>query len=50
MAKKLLAHCGNAEAIFKTKTNQIAAIDGVGSVLLNNLKDKSVFEKANQRT
>lgn len=48
MAKKLLAHCGNAEAVFKAKTNQIAAIDGVGSVLLNNLKDKSVFEKANR--
>jgi DNA protecting protein DprA len=48
MAKKLLTHCGNAEAIFKTKTNQIADIDGVGAVLLNNLKDKSVFEKANR--
>jgi DNA protecting protein DprA len=48
MAKKLLTHCGNAEAIFKTKTNQIAAIDGVGSVLLHNLKDKSIFEKANR--
>ncbi|MEP6806770.1 MAG: DNA-processing protein DprA [Flavobacterium sp.] len=47
MAKKLLAHCGNAEAIFKTKMNQIAAIDGVGSVLLKNFKDKSIFEKAN---
>ncbi|MFH7016160.1 DNA-processing protein DprA [Flavobacterium sp. FlaQc-47] len=48
MAKKLLTHCGNAEAIFKTKMNQIAAIDGVGSVLLKNFKDKSVFEKANK--
>jgi DNA protecting protein DprA len=48
MAKKLLTHCGNAEAIFKTKINQIAAIDGVGSVLLKNFKDKSVFEKANK--
>ena len=48
MAKKLLLHCGNAESIFKTNVNQIAAIDGVGSVLLRNLKDKSVFEKANQ--
>jgi len=48
MAKKLLANFGNAEEIFKTKTNQIAAIDGVGSVLLKNLKDKNVFEKANQ--
>jgi DNA processing protein len=48
MAKKLLANFGSAEEIFKTKTNQIAAIDGVGSVLLKNIKDKSVFEKANQ--
>lgn len=47
MAKKLLTHCGNAETIFKTKMNQIAAIDGVGAVLLKNFKDKSVFEKAN---
>lgn len=48
MAKKLLANFGSAEEIFKTKTNQISAIDGVGSVLLKNLKDKTVFEKANQ--
>jgi len=48
MAKKLLTHFGSAEAIFSTKPNQIAAIDGVGSVLMRNLKDKSIFEKANQ--
>lgn len=48
MAKKLLTHCGNAEAVFKTKATQIAAIDGVGAVLLKNLKDASVFEKANR--
>lgn len=48
MAKKLLNHCGNAEAIFKSKTNQITAIDGVGSVMLKNIKDKAIFEKANQ--
>lgn len=48
MAKKLLTHCSNAEAVFKTNLNQIAAIDGVGAVLLKNLKDKLVFEKANQ--
>ncbi|MDR6760596.1 DNA processing protein [Flavobacterium sp. 2755] len=48
MAKKLLNHCGNAEAIFKSKANQIAAIDGVGSVMLKNIKDKAIFEKANQ--
>lgn len=48
MAKKLLTNFGNAEAIFKVKSNQIAGIDGVGSVLLRNLKDKTVFEKANK--
>lgn len=48
MAKKLLTHFGSAEAVFNTKASQLAAIDGVGSVLLKNLKDKSVFEKATQ--
>lgn len=48
MAKKLLTHFGKAETVFTTKTNQIAAIDGVGSVLLKNLKDKSIFEKASK--
>ena len=48
MAKKLINHCGSAEAVFKTKTSQIAAIDGIGSILLKNLKNKLVFEKAEQ--
>jgi len=48
MAKKLLSHFGSAEAVFKTKMNQLAAIDGVGSVLMKNLKDKSVFERASR--
>lgn len=48
MAKKLLTHFGKAETVFTTKTSQIAAIDGVGSVLLKNLKDQSIFEKASR--
>jgi len=48
MAKKLINHCGSAEGVFKTKTSQIAAIDGIGSILLRNLKNKWVFEKAEQ--
>jgi DNA processing protein len=48
MAKKLLTHFGSAEAVWNAKNAQLAAIDGVGSVLLKNLKDKSVFEKATQ--
>ena len=48
MAKKLITHCGSAEAVFQTKTAALAGIDGVGSSLLKNLKDTLVFEKATQ--
>ncbi|GGA69274.1 DNA processing protein DprA [Flavobacterium palustre] len=48
MAKKLMNHCGSAEAVFKTKSQQLAAIDGVGTMLLKNLKDQSFFDKANK--
>ena len=50
MAKKLINHCGSAEAVFKAKTVQLAGIDGIGSVLLQKLKDKTVFDKAFCRT
>jgi DNA protecting protein DprA len=46
MAKKLLTYFENAESVFKAKPSQVAVIDGVGSVLLKNLKDKTIFEKA----
>lgn len=46
IAKKLLAHFGHAESVFKAKSSQLAAIDGIGSVLLKNVKDQSVFAKA----
>lgn len=48
MAKKLLNHFGNAESILKAKTKEIAGIDGVGAVLLKNIKDKTIFEKADK--
>lgn len=46
MARKLLNSCGDAASVFKAKNTQLAGIDGVGTILLKNLKDKSVFEKA----
>ena len=46
VAKKLLNHCGSAETIFKTKASQLASIDGVGQVLLKNLKSKEIFLQA----
>lgn len=46
VAKKLINHCGSASEVFKTKASKIAAIDGIGSVLVQKLKDKTVFDKA----
>lgn len=46
MAKKLLAHFGSAQDVLNAKPQELAAIDGVGTVLLKKFKDKSVFEKA----
>lgn len=46
VAKKLLSHCGNPSEVFKTKPNELKAIGGIGSILLRNLKDKTVFAKA----
>ena len=48
MAKKLLANFGTAENVLNAKASQLAAIDGVGTVLLKNFKDKTIFEKAKQ--
>lgn len=46
LAKKLISHCGNAEAVFKSNGRQLTSIDGIGTVLQKRLKDKSVFKKA----
>ena len=46
MAKKLINQCGSAENVFKEKTALLQKIDGVGTILLRNLKNKTVFEKA----
>ncbi|TGD58692.1 DNA-processing protein DprA [Flavobacterium humi] len=46
IAKKLLNHCGSAEGIFKAKTTQLAAIDGIGKVLLKRLANPDIFSQA----
>ncbi|WP_395065568.1 DNA-processing protein DprA [Flavobacterium sp.] len=46
VAKKLINHCGSAQNIFKTKASQLESIDGIGRVLIKNLKDKSAFKLA----
>jgi DNA processing protein len=46
VAKKLINHCGSAEKVFNSKSQSLKSIDGIGAVLIKNLKDKSIFEKA----
>ena len=46
IAKKLIQHCGNAAEVFASKKSQLQKIDGIGSVVIKNLQDKSVFAKA----
>lgn len=46
MAKKLIAHCGSAEEIFKAKKSKLCGIDGVGEVAWKNLQDTSIFKLA----
>lgn len=36
-AKKLIAHCGSAEAVLKEKKHNLLKIDGIGSVILGEL-------------
>lgn len=37
-AKKLITHCGSAEAVFKEKKHRLSKIDGIGTLRLNELK------------
>ena len=46
MAKKLINHCGSAEKVFQAKHSILKNIDGVGKVLIENLKKASVFDLA----
>ncbi|NHM02716.1 DNA-processing protein DprA [Flavobacterium difficile] len=44
VAKKLITHCGSAQAVFEAKKKALLAIDGVGEVLFKKLQDHSVFQ------
>jgi DNA processing protein len=46
VAKKLLNHFENPSDVFTAKAQLLTSIDGIGAGLVKNLKDKSVFEKA----
>ena len=38
-AKRLISHCGTAEAVLKEKKQNLAKIDGIGSVILSELHE-----------
>lgn len=45
-AKKLIANCGSAEAVFKEKKQNLLKIDGIGSIVLSELFDRHHIEEA----
>jgi DNA processing protein len=45
-AKKLIAHCGSAEAVLNEKKNNLLKIDGIGSITINGLFDSRHIDEA----
>jgi len=45
-AKKLINHCGSAEAVLKEKKSNLLKIDGIGSITIEGLFDKIHLEEA----
>jgi DNA processing protein len=46
VAKRLINHLGTPEAVFTAKKSQITAIEGIGEIVYNNLKNPAVFKLA----
>lgn len=46
VAKKLINHCGSAQNVFQEKKSKLETIEGIGQILIKNLKNKTVFELA----
>lgn len=47
-AKKLIAHCGSAEAVLKEKKANLLKIDGIGTITIEGLSDTIHLEAAEQ--
>jgi DNA processing protein len=47
-AKKLIGHCGTAEAVFKEKKTSLLRIDGIGVLSIQGLDDKLHLEAAEE--
>ncbi|HEX9981508.1 MAG TPA: DNA-processing protein DprA [Flavobacterium sp.] len=46
ISKKLITACGSAEAVFTAPSKKITSIAGIGTLLLQKLRDKSIFQLA----
>ena len=47
-AKKLISHCGSVEAIFKEKKQNLLKIDGIGSIVIRELFERSHLNAAEE--
>ena len=47
-AKKLISHCGSVEAIFKEKRQNLLKIDGIGTIVINELFEKYHLKSAEE--
>ena len=45
-AKKLVVHCGSAEAVFKEKAKNLEKIDGIGSKIIQSIKNSKQLHEA----
>ena len=45
-AKKLINHCGSAEAVLKERKHNLLKIDGIGSITINELYDSRFLREA----
>ncbi|NNK82894.1 MAG: DNA-protecting protein DprA [Flavobacteriaceae bacterium] len=45
-AKKLIHHCGSAEAVLKEKKNNLLKIDGIGTTVLSDIKSERHLKEA----
>ena len=47
-AKKLISHCGSAEAVFNEKKQNLLKIEGIGTIVINELFERDHFKAAEQ--
>lgn len=49
MAKYLIAYCGGVEEVFDSSAKQLAKIPQIGPAIIKNLKDESIWDRAEEQ-